>query len=741
MRRLRPVLFALTTVVLTTLTALTTPVTAGAWTVPSSGSARTDHPNRAERPDAEHVSPQPKGTVVTLVTGDRVRVTTGGDGISTAAPTPGPGRHGTTFSIRQHGSDLDVLPSDAAPLVANGRLDPRLFEVAGLVRAGLGDDRTDQLPLVLGHPKGSAASSAGSRAGSSARAIPPELRLGRAVANPDGRAVAEPKAAAGRTWRWLASTPSHVWLDAPERAAVTARGTKPRAAQVDPAATYTLTLRVIDRAGRLVTDPNRLQPSPTVVADLATGDLVDLTGGPTGLVAQVAPSTYTFSGIVSTVQGSAPASYTVLSAPRISVTSDTTVTLDARQAHLITTEVDATSPTTVVTTFGLVETVAGGPFTTLLTLQGNVPNRLYARATGSVTGRTYQFAVFRSLTAGSLTYDLLLGQQGSVPTNPAYVVHDSDLTRYDAAFAAPGSGLNINGVWFREAQLPGDTTIGLGWFFDVPLPARRTHLFTPRYAGQSLAWSDNFDVRSTPTQVWYSEVRDPLRYTPGQQVRHTFSPAAFRPQAEGYRQGDGVMNLSIEPLSPSLRDGTLLVQDPSGITATSTLRRTGSVVATSTDPFMLNAGTQPKPRAAYTLDVRVGQHVRWSRYATTVTGHWEFTSAAPAGYLAPIPLLNTVAVGTFDLLGRARAGQPFTLNLVTTSPDVTSTVTRTLLWVSYDDGHTWTQAPTTKAGPGRWSARVNHPNLPGRFVSIRTLAEDDQGNELTMTSIRAYGLY
>ncbi|NYH89086.1 hypothetical protein [Actinopolymorpha rutila] len=683
---------------------------------------------------------------MTLVTGDRVRVTTRSDGVSTATPIPGPGRSRMTFGIRRHGRDLNVVPADAAPLVASGRLDPRLFEVAGLVRAGYGDEQTDHLPLVVARPTGAAASTASattatSSARSSARSwIPRALRPGRAVPSPRGQAVTEPKAAAGETWRWLAGTPSHVWLDTPARAGVTERAVKRGAAQADPA-TYTLTLRVIDRAGRLVTDPSRLQPSPTVVADLNTGDLIDLTGASTGLVAHLAPGTYAFSGIVSTTPASSPTSYTLLSAPRISVAANTTVTLDARQAHRVTTKVDAASPRAVVTTFGLVETVAGTPFTTLLTLRGNVPNHLYARATGTVTGRTYEFTVFRSLAAGAVTYDLLLGQEGSVPANPAYVVHDAALTRYDAVFAVPGGGLNLDGVWSREAELPGDSTIGLGWFYDVPLPARRTHLFTPRYAGRSLAWSDKLDVRSTPTQVRYSEVRDPLRYAPGQQVRHTFSPAAFRPQAGGYRQGDGVMNFSMEPMSPSLRDGTLMVNDSTGITATSTLRRAGVVVATSTDPFVLNAGVQPKPRASYTLDLRVGQHVPWSRYATTVTGHWQFTSAAPAGYIAPISLLNTVAVGAFDLLGRARAGRPFTLDLVTTSPDVTSTVTRTLLWVSYDDGHTWTRVTTTPGAPGHWSARVHHPNLPGRFVSLRTLAEDDQRSELTMTSIRAYRLY
>ncbi|SDT21072.1 hypothetical protein SAMN04489717_5505 [Actinopolymorpha singaporensis] len=748
MRRLRTVLPALTTVVLTTL------ATAGAWAAAPSGSSVApsghttltgpDRAGRADRPGAGRGAQQAKLATVTLVTGDRVRLTTGPDGASTATPIPGPGRGGTTFGIRRHGRELSVVPADAAPLVASGRLDPRLFEVAGLVRAGYGDEKAGQVPLVVARPTAStsatSASATSASAASSAHSwLPPALRPGRAVPTLSGLAVAEPKAAAGRTWRWLASTPSHIWLD-PSAAGATAKGEELRAAQVDPA-TYTLTLRVIDRAGRLVTDPGRLQPSPTVVADLDTGEMADLTGGPTGLVAQLTAGTYTFSGIVSTDQGSSPTSYTLLSAPRITVHANTTVTLDARQAHLITTRVDAASPTTGVTTFGLVETVGGEPFTTLLTLQGNAPNQLYARATGTVTGRTYQFTVFRSLAAGSVTYDLLLGQQGSVPANPTYVVHDAALTRYDAAFAAPGSGLDIDGVWFREAQLPGDSMMGLGWYFDVPLPARRTHLFTPQYAGRSLAWSDNFDMRSAPTQVWYSEVCDPLRYAPGQRVRHTFSPAAFRPQAQGFRQGDGVMNLSTKPLSPSLRDGTLIVNDPTGITATSTLRRSGAVVARSTDPFVLNAGVQPKAGAPYTLDLRAGQHVPWSRYATTVTGHWEFTSAAPAGYGAPVPLLNTVAAGTFDLLGRARAGQPFTLNLLTTSPDATSTVTRTLLWLSYDDGHTWTRVKTTPGAPGRWSARVNHPNLPGRFVSIRTKAEDDQGNELTMTSIRAYGLY
>src|SRR3954468_9254317 len=87
-------------------------------------------------------SPAPAGAhSVTLITGDRVVVLDRPDGTRAVTVTPGPGRAHIQY-LRRAGTDRDgrnplqVIPADAQPLLSAGRLDPRLFDVTGLIRQG-----------------------------------------------------------------------------------------------------------------------------------------------------------------------------------------------------------------------------------------------------------------------------------------------------------------------------------------------------------------------------------------------------------------------------------------------------------------------------------------------------------------------------------------------------------------------------------------------------------------------------
>ncbi|MFD1323022.1 S8 family serine peptidase [Micromonospora sonneratiae] len=87
----------------------------------------------------------PGDKVVTLLTGDRVYV--GDRGVSRIVP--GKGREKVRFSTRRNGDQLYVVPLDAVAEVASGKLDPRLFDVAGLIDQGYGDDKRGDLPLIV----------------------------------------------------------------------------------------------------------------------------------------------------------------------------------------------------------------------------------------------------------------------------------------------------------------------------------------------------------------------------------------------------------------------------------------------------------------------------------------------------------------------------------------------------------------------------------------------------------------
>ncbi|ATE53193.1 S8 family serine peptidase [Actinosynnema pretiosum] len=84
-------------------------------------------------------------TEVTLITGDRVVLRGGGLGEVVA----GPGRERQVFRTSVAGARLHVVPQDAVPALASGKLDPRLFDVTGLVDAGYDDARRDSVPVVV----------------------------------------------------------------------------------------------------------------------------------------------------------------------------------------------------------------------------------------------------------------------------------------------------------------------------------------------------------------------------------------------------------------------------------------------------------------------------------------------------------------------------------------------------------------------------------------------------------------
>ncbi|MCT9079560.1 S8 family peptidase [Streptomyces fulvoviolaceus] len=105
--------------------------------------AAPTHAADTQRPPVGSRVTPGSGSVVTLVTGDRVLVTKDG---AVALP----GADGTTpfTQTRQSGDDLYVYPEGAIEALAAGRVDEELFNVTGLVRQGYDDAHSDTLPLI-----------------------------------------------------------------------------------------------------------------------------------------------------------------------------------------------------------------------------------------------------------------------------------------------------------------------------------------------------------------------------------------------------------------------------------------------------------------------------------------------------------------------------------------------------------------------------------------------------------------
>ncbi|MEU5088026.1 S8 family serine peptidase [Streptomyces sp. NPDC021356] len=89
---------------------------------------------------------------VTLVTGDQVTVTPLGGGHSTVTVRRPEGAVGAVRTSVANGA-VTVVPDEARPYLRAGRLDPRLFDVSELLRQGLGDRSTGELPLIVTYGK------------------------------------------------------------------------------------------------------------------------------------------------------------------------------------------------------------------------------------------------------------------------------------------------------------------------------------------------------------------------------------------------------------------------------------------------------------------------------------------------------------------------------------------------------------------------------------------------------------
>ncbi|MFD7157992.1 S8 family serine peptidase [Kribbella sp. NPDC059898] len=156
---------------------------------------------------------QQSSTKVTLVTGDVVTMTTvAGTPAVTVTPHAGSTGSFTSYSV---GKDVYVIPQEAGPLIASGKLDQQLFNVSGLIAQGYDDAHTSLIPMIVRY------------AGRSfAKAAPPaSTKLKRGLPSVRGAAVTADKASTATFWNsiddnvgrtakpQLSGGVDHVWLD------------------------------------------------------------------------------------------------------------------------------------------------------------------------------------------------------------------------------------------------------------------------------------------------------------------------------------------------------------------------------------------------------------------------------------------------------------------------------------------------------------------------------------------------
>ncbi|MGW7682815.1 S8 family serine peptidase [Kribbella sp. NPDC054772] len=191
---------------------------AAALVVPGSGIASAGPPTPAVAPTpAAGVTPtaaaQQPASKVTLVTGDVATLTTSA-GKPAVAVTPHAGSAGN-FRSYAVGKDVYVIPAEAEPMIASGKLDQQLFNVTGLVAQGYDDAHSGSIPLIVRYSGRSA----------SARGVAPTAPVGtkvkRGLPSISGAALTADKKTTASFWdsvvpgakAKLSGGVDHVWLD------------------------------------------------------------------------------------------------------------------------------------------------------------------------------------------------------------------------------------------------------------------------------------------------------------------------------------------------------------------------------------------------------------------------------------------------------------------------------------------------------------------------------------------------
>ncbi|MBB5785795.1 hypothetical protein [Jiangella mangrovi] len=116
-------------------------------TASAAGAADTSPDGASAGPPGDTAAPAAAERTVTLLTGDRVVVRSGLDGVERVTVEPADGRDGVAYTQRRtDDGGLRVIPADALDDVAEGRLDARLFDVTALLEQGYDDASEAELP-------------------------------------------------------------------------------------------------------------------------------------------------------------------------------------------------------------------------------------------------------------------------------------------------------------------------------------------------------------------------------------------------------------------------------------------------------------------------------------------------------------------------------------------------------------------------------------------------------------------
>ncbi|MFE5374725.1 S8 family serine peptidase [Streptomyces mirabilis] len=320
-------------------------------------------------------------------------------------------------------------------------------------------------------------------------------------------------------------------------------------------------------------------------------------------------------------------------------------------------------------------------------------------------------------------YDVVHHWSGAVPADPTWREEPGTLARVDVSFRNYRQG--------KAYELRYDLAANwAGAWKPVPAPAQgeRTDWLTGGVDWEDLAGiihetsQQSLDVFHYPAgtthkESWFGPIERPRMAAFIQPTRYDDNSMFVR--APGW--GDsGAGHIGDTHANFDVRDWMGLYQGDHQL-------------AKGGDEWLSAQGLAPE-RLPYRLVVD-NDHGTWANpYSTHTLTEWNFTSAASD---TTLPLIQLDYGVDTDETGRAVRNAPLTVT-ASQLPGTTAAIGKPSLEVSYDDGATWQPSQLNQQGAD-WQTTLQAP-ASADFASLRVTARDSDGNSVSQTLTRAFGL-
>lgn len=413
--------------------------------------------------------------------------------------------------------------------------------------------------------------------------------------------------------------------------------------------------------------------------------------------------------------------------PRLSVTGNTTVTLDARTAR----GADITVPDARAEPLSAV----AGYFDDASGLGIGLGLDSFQNVRMAHVGPALPSGLFQSW-AGQWTkgataeYDTFTGTKVT-RIQGAHVKHykASELSTVRADMGAAAAGKT--GAITAYGSLPDDYSIGVG--VDQKLPSTRTLYLS---TGDKVQWSFDFeqhagtDASGFPVVDAYYTLGTPQTFTAGKSYTKRFNTAVFGPKITAefgvFRDGD-----SIAGYLPVYADGSTHAGSSLFSSVTTTLYRNGTKIGSNDDPLFGDKEFKvPAGEAEYRLTTSVKRSVKVAAASTRIDASWTFRSKKAAFTKLPTSTVRFNAATGLD--SRVEAGRTTTIPVTVQGSAAGRNLKSLYVYVSYDYGQTWTML---KVKDGKIT--VKNP-AKGKGVSFHAKITDKQGNKSTVSIYNAY---